>query len=83
MPAQVTAIVKAIEAGFNLWKTYISTRQESYNRQMDKRKRLAIDYAENFIRLFKDYKHTTDNKEKDKINDKMAYFEKKFFRLNQ
>ena len=39
-------ILKVFEEGLSLWKIFLSTRQEAYNRKMDKRQERAIHYAE-------------------------------------
>ncbi len=67
------SIAEAIKEGFALWKTYISTREKSYIRKMDKSKRLAIEYAERFIHRCKDLG----------IEDKeLSKYSKKFFKYN-
>jgi hypothetical protein len=38
--------LKTFEAGLSAWKTYLSTRQEAYERKMDKKKEKAIQLAE-------------------------------------
>ncbi len=43
MGSQVLGLLKEALAA---WKTYISTRQEAYERKMDKRKMKAISYGE-------------------------------------
>ena len=43
------AIASAIKEGLSLWKTYLSTRQEAYERKMDKRKAKAIEYGERIV----------------------------------
>ena len=40
------AILSAIQEALSLWKTFIETRQQAYNRKMDKRKNVAIATAE-------------------------------------
>ena len=83
MADKLSALMKVFEEGLKAWRTFISTRQEAYNRQMDKRKRLAIDCAEKYILLNKDWRAEQDAKERNRINSKMAYWERKFFKLNQ
>ena len=46
MSSPIGQIAAAVKEGLSLWRTYISTRQQAYNRQKDKRKDLAIRYAE-------------------------------------
>lgn len=40
------AIVAAVKEALDLWKTFIATRQQAYERRMDKRQEAAIRYAE-------------------------------------
>lgn len=40
------AIVAAVKEALDLWKTFIATRQQAYERKMDKRQEAAIRYAE-------------------------------------
>ena len=42
----VNAIAGAIKEGLSLWKSFIDTRQDSYNRKQDKRQERAIQIAE-------------------------------------
>ena len=42
-------IAGAVKEGLSLWKTYIATRQEAYNRKQDKRQEKAIHTAEQMI----------------------------------
>ena len=44
-------ILGAVKEGLSAWKTYLSTRQEAYNRARDQRLRRAVDTAEEYIRL--------------------------------
>ncbi len=81
--SDIGAIAKAIQSGLDLWKTFIATRQEAYNRKMDQRLRQAVDCGEKGFLLFKDYKAAKDEKDKNRINSKIAYWERKFFKLNQ
>jgi len=39
-------ILGVVKEGLALWKTFISTRQEAYNRQQDKKQIKAIEAAE-------------------------------------
>jgi hypothetical protein len=43
---QVLGVVKE---GLSAWKVFISTRQEAYNRKMDKRKEAALQIAEEWF----------------------------------
>jgi len=72
--SNISVIASAVKEGLELWKTYIATRQEAYERKMDKKQRKAIEYAERFIL------HYYGNEEnKDKELDKL---QKKFFKYN-
>lgn len=42
-------ILKAVNEGLSLWKTFIATRQEAYNRKQDKKQVAAIENAEKYI----------------------------------
>ena len=42
----VKILALAVKEGLELWKTYIATRQQAYERKMDKRQEKAIQYAE-------------------------------------
>lgn len=42
-------VMKMLEEGMSLWKTFIATRQEAYERQQDKAQRRAIESAEKYI----------------------------------
>ena len=48
-PSPMTAIANAIKEALELWKTFIATRQQAYERNMDKRMRTAIDTGEQII----------------------------------
>ena len=52
---------------------YLDTRQEAYNRQQDRRKRKAIEYAERYIL------YVQEHMEEDK---KLIKLRKKFFKYN-
>ena len=45
-PNPIESIAKAIEEGLSLWKTFIATRQQAYDRSMDKKMRRAINAGE-------------------------------------
>jgi hypothetical protein len=45
----IIAVTGFLNKAFDAWKSYLDTRQEAYIRKMDKRKRKAIDYAEQII----------------------------------
>lgn len=76
---QILAVVKE---GLGLWKTFIATRQEAYNRKQDKKQVAAIESAEKFIfnadaltaKLSDDLK-----KEYKKELANMVHFRKRFF----
>jgi hypothetical protein len=46
----VNPIVNLIREALDAWKTFISTRQQAYERKMDKRQERAIGYAEEYIK---------------------------------
>jgi hypothetical protein len=52
--SNVVAIAKTLEKMLSLWETFIRTRQQAYERKMDKRKRKAIDTAEKIILRLKE-----------------------------
>ncbi len=45
-PTFITAVVSFLDKAFDAWSTFISTRQEAYERKMDKKQEKAINYAE-------------------------------------
>ncbi len=46
MPNTAKVIAGAVKEGLALWKTFLATRQEAYNRRKDKKQEKAIQYAE-------------------------------------
>lgn len=46
MSNALNTIAGAVKEGLELWKTFIATRQQAYERKMDKRQEAAISYAE-------------------------------------
>ena len=80
--SDIGLIAQTITAGFNLWKTFIATRQEAYNRQMDKRKREAINTAEKYIHQDDKLEHTTDEKLIKAIKKKKTKWRQRFFKFN-
>ena len=44
-------ILGVVKEGLELWKTFISTRQEAYNRKQDKKKEKAIQAGEEAVEL--------------------------------
>ncbi len=58
-------VIKAINQGLLLWGKWIDTRQDAYERKMDKHKRKAINYAEQFINLY--YDTTVEEESKSKV----------------
>ena len=81
--SDIGAIASMFKEGFALWKTFIATRQEAYNRKMDKRKLQAIECGEKFILIFKDWERTPDVKKKLHLRKTLTYWEIKFFKFNQ
>jgi len=67
-----TAIANAIKEGLALWKTYIATREQAYKRKMDRKLKLAIEYAERYIL----------NNESDGDKNLREKYRKKFFKYN-
>ena len=47
-------IVGLVKEGLELWKVFISTRQEAYDRKMDKRQKAAIAEGEKAVNLLSD-----------------------------
>ena len=43
MTKTVTTALALLKEGLELWKTFIATRQEAYNRKQDKKQERAID----------------------------------------
>jgi len=77
MSDQVGAIANMLKEAFALWKTFIATRQEAYNRKMDIKKSKAIDNAEKYILTNNKTTLTEDKKKK-----LLAVYEKRFFHYN-
>lgn len=74
MSKDITSIAKAVQEGLSLWKTFIATRQQAYERKMDKRKIRAVEYGERFILC---YYSDEDAKEK-----KLDRYRRLFFKYN-
>lgn len=66
-------ILKLAQEGLELWKVFISTRQEAYERKMDKRQVMAIEWAERAFRRIGEL----DLKDKE-----LKKCEDKFFKYN-
>lgn len=72
MSKAIETIAGAVQEGLSLWKTFIATRQEAYNRKMDKRKEKAISYAEAYMEVASElfiYIHEELGVPEDKIKD--------------
>ena len=67
------SIVEMIKEGLSAWKKFIETRQDAYNRKMDRNMRRAIDYGEKYIR---------ENEAEDTNEKLLIRYSKKFFRYN-
>ncbi len=46
MANTISMIAGAVKEGLSLWKTFIATRQQAYERKMDKRQEKALNIAE-------------------------------------
>jgi len=83
-------ILGVVKEGLGLWKTFISTRQEAFNRQQDKKQAAAIEAAEKFIfevdkvlvRVEDEYPDIVKEKEVKAGLKLMAHFRKRFFHYN-
>jgi hypothetical protein len=91
MPAPIAEqILSVLKEGLGLWKTFIATRQEAYNRQQDKKQVAAIEMAEKHIfnadelvaKLKIKYPDIMKDKMFSKPIDKMAYYRRKFFKFH-
>lgn len=72
MNATLEAILKTVQEGLSLWKSFIETREEAYRRNMDKRMRKCIDCAEKYI--------LADESGDEKMKKK---YKEQFFKFNQ
>jgi hypothetical protein len=78
-------IVGLFKEGLGAWKTYLSTRQEAYNRQQDKKQVQAIESAEKgFFAMDKIIESLEDlelNKDKKFSHDikQFIHYRKRFF----
>lgn len=80
--SDIGLIAQTIKAGFDLWKTFIATRQEAYNRKMDIRMRKAIDAAEKYILADNQYEGASTDKEKSTLRKVKASWRERFFKYN-
>lgn len=87
MSGVARTITEAVKEGLSLWKTFIETRQEAYNRKKDKEQEKAIGYAEEsfmvadkyFNYVFSKVKLSEeDEKELGKIKSKYYKLKSKF-----
>lgn len=69
------AIIEAINKGLEAWKVYVSTRQEAYERKMDKKKQKAIDIAEIAFERMEDLFYFI--RDKNLLQDDKEYLKKK------
>lgn len=54
MVKTVDTALALLKEGLELWKTFIATRQEAYNRKQDKKQERAIQAGEEAIELLSD-----------------------------
>jgi hypothetical protein len=72
-------ILKVAEEGLNLWKTFIATRQEAYNRKQDKEQIKAIECGEKgFFAMDELLAKLGDEYDQDR--KKILRWKKKFFK---
>ena len=74
-------ILKVVQEGLGLWKTFIATRQEAYTRKADKNQVKAIESAEKYIFAVSALiaKLSLDEKEFQKDLNLIARYRKHFF----
>lgn len=89
MPVPVAdKILDVLKEGLGLWKTFIKTRQEAYNRQQDKKQVAAIEMAEKYIfqndKLLEKLRDLKLDEDKVFTQDfkKLAYWRRKFFKFH-
>ena len=75
-------ILGVVKEGLSLWKVFISTRQEAYNRQQDKKQVAAIESAEKYILTNESIIARIDQKEFKKELGTLAHFKARFFKYN-
>lgn len=83
-------VMKLLEEGMSLWKTFIATRQEAYNRKQDKKQVKAIEFSEKYIfandKLIESLKNLSPKAMQGKTIKKrlktVAYYRTKFFKYN-
>ncbi len=71
MTSQVGLIAKAVQEIVTLFRTYLATRQETYERKMDKNLRRSLGHAANAFRRL--------NELDVKVEDKTYLKSKRFF----
>ena len=76
-------IIALCKEGLEAWKTFISTRQEAYERKKDKQQVKAIDTAEDYILLTKELLPSLDQNKFKKELRRLEKYEKRFFDYNQ
>jgi hypothetical protein len=83
----VTAIVRLLDKGLEAWVAFIETRQEAYNRHMDKRQEKAIHLSEQSFSIMNDifmiiYEEATMStkarKQYNKLKARLLALKKKF-----
>lgn len=75
-------IAGAIKEGLSLWKTFIATRQEAYERKQDKKQVKAIEMGEQYILQNKHLMTLTDEDDIKKAKKQLKFLEEKFFKYN-
>ena len=75
-------IAGAIKEGFALWKTFIATREQAYQRKRDKDQERAIEAAEKYILTSDELKVTEDEKEKKELLRRLERYKSKFLKYN-
>ena len=80
--SDIGLIAQSIKAGFDLWKTFIATRQEAYNRKADKKKNTAIDAGERFMLADDKLAYLTNEKDIKAIKKLKVHWRKVFIKNN-
>ncbi len=76
-------ILGVLKSMANAWGTFISTRQEAYERKNDIKKNKAIQAAETYIRINEgEFIHEKDPKKKSKMRKRLIYYKEKFYKFN-
>lgn len=80
-----SSVIGLLEEALKAWKTYIETRQQAYERKMDKRQKKAIQIGEEGFEMMNEvfnYVYSTgkmlEDKEFSKLKEKLYKLKKKF-----